>query len=374
MKRLLPRIGVIAASLLLVPGLALADGGDVTFRLDTGVAVPLTGPQADRFNVGGELTVKPMISVLPFFDLAPSATLLGLPSKISGIDTGTAWGLGGGFRFKRSRDASNTDTGFKAVSPWLDADLQYVRTGDLNRAALMIGAGAQVPTSDSRTLWVGPFVRYQDIVQGDRVGYDSTDAHVFIAGLTLEFGGAAKKADKACDEGCRDRDHDGVVDSLDRCPDVPGPVSNEGCPLGPVAKRPLPPPVPPTAPPPEPTKVEIRQRVQFNFDSASITKDAEQALAQVLQVLQAHPDWHVEIRGHASSDGPLAHNKQLAQRRAESVLAYLKKHGVPGDHMVAKGLGVSTPVAPNATEAGRVSNRRADFDVDFVIVKNGGAK
>lgn len=368
MRRFFPTIGVLLMTLLATSAAQAQD--PLTLRIEPGVAVPLAAPQADRFDVGGELTLKPMIGITPIVDLGLSTTVLVLPSDVSGVDAGTAWGVGGGVRLKRPRDASNKDTGARAVSPWVDADLQYVRTGDLNRAGLMFGAGAAFPVVDDRSLWAGPFIRYQDIFQGDRVGYDSTNAHVGIIGVSIEVGPRTKKVSE-CGDACGDRDRDGVLNGVDRCPDVPGPASNLGCPLPePKAEKPAPSPLPPVVPP----VVEIRQRVQFDFDSAAINKDAEQALAQVLQVLQQNPSWHVEIRGHASSDGPLAHNKKLAQRRAESVLTFLKTRGVAGSRMTAKGLGVTEPAAPNATEAGRTVNRRVDFSVDFVITKNGGTK
>ncbi len=373
MRQLFPTIGILLGALL-APTVALADEPDLTLRFEPGVAIPMTGPQADRFNVGGQVTLKPMIGILPLLDVGPSVTATALPSDVDGVDAGVAWGVGAGARVKRPRDyVNNTDTGLAAISPWLDGDFQYVRTGDLNRFGLMLGAGASAPTSDSRQLWVGPYVRYTDVVQSlvDRPGFDNTDAHVFTIGLSIEVGPKAKKNVAECGEPCGDRDGDGVINREDRCPDEPGPASNQGCPLPtPEAKKPPPPPLPPVVPVP----AAIRQRVQFDFDSAVITSDAASALGQVLQVLHANPTWHVEIRGHASSDGPLEHNKKLAQRRAESVLVFLKGQGIAGDRMVAKGLGIGSPVSPNSTEAGRVANRRVDFDVDFVIVKNGGAK
>lgn len=371
MRRILSKLGAVLAGVsLMLPSTANAD---VTLKLEPGVVVPMTAPQTDRFNPGASLTVKPLVGLGSYLDVGPSVSFLQLQSRIPGIDNGTVWALGGTVRLKRPRDEKNEGTGFSAASPWIDADLQYVRTGPLDRAGVAVGVGVQVPTSDARTLWVGPFARYQDVVQGVRAGFDNTDAHLMIFGLSAEFGPAAKP--KVCDRYCSDRDGDGVVDAYDRCPDVPGPVSNEGCPEGP--KAPPPPPCPETPPPaaPPPARVQITQVIPFKADSAVLDTMASVQLGDVVRLLADQGDWRLEVQGHASSEGPPEpYNTKLSQKRAQAVVDFLAARGLPADRMTAKGFGATVPAASNDSLEGRSQNRRVEFKVDFVIVRTGATK
>ena len=86
----------------------------------------------------------------------------------------------------------------------------------------------------------------------------------------------------------------------------------------------------------------------------------------------ADVSYHVNISGHASSEGQVEHNNKLAQKRADSVTEFLVASGIDRSRMTATGFGSRVPVADNATEDGRVVNRRVEFDVSFSLVK--GAK
>lgn len=355
-------LGILAGLSCLL--MSAASNAEVTVKLEPGVAVPVTEPQSDRFDTGFEMAGKVEIGVTPFFDLGPSVSYLILPSAIAGIDAGTAFGLGGTMRVKRPHDyENNTGDGFSAVSPWVDGDLQYVRTDALDRAGLSLAAGAAVPTSDERNIWVGPFVRYQNIFQAEKQGFDTSDARVMIIGLSVELGPSHTKtvaAPPPVEEPKEpsDRDHDGTPDATDRCPDVPGPKDNFGCPL--------PEPKPPVV---TPERVEIQGKVQFDWDSSKIREDQRSVLDDAAKTLLAHKGYKVKIEGHASSEGQVEHNNRLAQKRADAVANYLVSLGVPKDSVTATGFGSRVPVATNSTEEGRVANRRVEFVVNFVLVK-----
>ena len=53
----------------------------------------------------------------------------------------------------------------------------------------------------------------------------------------------------------------------------------------------------------------------------------------------------------------------LSQQRAEAVVAKLGELGVAPGVLTAKGYGQDKPVADNATDEGRASNRRIEFTV-----------
>ena len=341
---------------------ATSQAQNVSLKLEPGVAIPVTEPQSDLFHPGVAMSVKGLVELAPYADVGPTISFLGLPSADDSVDSGMAWGFGGGLRLKRPHDhENNTGSGFSAVSPWVDTDLQYVRTGDLNRVGLSMGVGAAVPTSDTRNLWVGPFVRYEDIFQAQKAGYDNSDGRILMIGVSLEISPKpAKKPVATPPVAESDRDKDGTPDKTDRCPDVPGPKDNFGCPRDPA-------PVPPAVVPE--TKLELQQKIQFDWDSANIRTSEHKALNEVVGALADRKGYKVRIEGHASSEGTVEHNNGLAQRRAEAVLDYLVSKGVPQDNLTAVGFGSRVPVGDNATEAGKVANRRVEFVVNIVLVK-----
>ena len=129
----------------------------------------------------------------------------------------------------------------------------------------------------------------------------------------------------------------------------------------PVAAEP-PPPAPAPAPAPEAqfvAKTSITlEGVNFAFNSADLTEDSKPVLDATAEGLKKHPHVKVEIQGHTDSVGKAAYNLKLSQRRAQSVLDYLVKDGVGPDQMVAKGYGLTQPIASNKDADGRAKNRR----------------
>jgi len=97
------------------------------------------------------------------------------------------------------------------------------------------------------------------------------------------------------------------------------------------------------------------------WDSPQLTETAKTILNKVAGDLSVYPlKKTIEVRGFASSEGQLAHNQVLSQNRSQSVADYLKAKGV-ANKLVAKGFGISYPIADNATEAGRIKNRRVEL-------------
>ncbi|WP_148254076.1 OmpA family protein [Aidingimonas lacisalsi] len=179
--------------------------------------------------------------------------------------------------------------------------------------------------------------------------------------------GVAKDA-----EGCPlDSDGDGVPDFRDECPGTPSgvEVNANGCPLDSDGDG-----VPdfkdqcPNTPAGEevnalgcPDSVVLRD-VNFEFDSARLTSQAESILDEVAERLVANDGVRVSIEGHTDAVGSAQYNMDLSQRRAESVMTYLESEGVAANRMRAQGFGEEQPIASNETDAGRAENRRVELD------------
>lgn len=144
-------------------------------------------------------------------------------------------------------------------------------------------------------------------------------------------------------KGCPlDTDGDGVLDYMDKCPNSrPGAkVNSDGC---------------------EIIENVVINSVQANFafDSADLSADMKAALDEVAAKLAATPgNEQIEIVGHTDSKGAEGYNQRLSERRAQSAADYLISKGVDAASVAVSGMGESSPVADNATEAGRAQNRR----------------
>jgi outer membrane protein OmpA-like peptidoglycan-associated protein len=333
---------LVGLACLALPSIAQAQ--ELTLRVEPGVAFPVGNPQHQRFDVGGALALKPEFSFGPgnVVSVGPSAQVIALPSTIDGTDTGTAWQFGGFLRLKRTHGPNNKGTGFGATSPWLDGDLGYVRTGDLNRIGWSVALGASVPTGADRQVWIGPFVRFNDIHQdGGQIGLNTNDAKTIIAGFSFEIGGPAKTVVVATEP-------------------TPEPTTPDAVPV---------------VQPPRPAvsqavsqQMHLSETIQFAWDSAVLDAKA-QTLLNIVRGKLADADTiqSVVVSGHASSEGQVHHNDVLAQKRAKAVADFLVAHGVDKTKITAIGFGSRVPVATNKTEAGRVANRRAVCVVDFTI-------
>jgi OOP family OmpA-OmpF porin len=113
-------------------------------------------------------------------------------------------------------------------------------------------------------------------------------------------------------------------------------------------------------PPPAPAPLVVLTGSHFAFDSSTLTPEAIHQLSDTLQALQDDPELRIRIDGYTDSIGSDAYNLRLSERRAEAVKRYLVSEGIAPSRIETRGLGESSPVADNATEAGRAQNRRVE--------------
>lgn len=112
------------------------------------------------------------------------------------------------------------------------------------------------------------------------------------------------------------------------------------------------------------------ENIYYEFDKAVLTSEAFQSMdTTILEILIQNPHIIVEIGSHTDSEGSDGYNQNLSQRRAESVVKYLRSKGIAKERIHAKGYGESQPVAPNKhpdgtdNPEGRALNRRTEFKV-----------
>lgn len=166
-------------------------------------------------------------------------------------------------------------------------------------------------------------------------------------GFTIYFGGekAPVETPRAVEpprpkvvEPPKDSDGDGVIDSLDKCPNTPkGATVNEvGC--------------------------WVCKNLNFDFDKWDIRPQYYPCLNEGVEYLESQPDMKVEVQGHTDNIGSQKYNQKLSEKRAMEVMNYLVTKGIAKERLCAKGFGFSDPVATNDTEEGRAKNRRVQFN------------
>jgi OOP family OmpA-OmpF porin len=103
--------------------------------------------------------------------------------------------------------------------------------------------------------------------------------------------------------------------------------------------------------------------IKFKRASADLERASFPTLDELAQIAGACPDLRIDIEGHTDAEGTPERNKRLSERRARSVVEYLRKAGVPAERLTAAGYGETRPVAPNDTIENRAKNRRIEFAV-----------
>lgn len=128
-------------------------------------------------------------------------------------------------------------------------------------------------------------------------------------------------------------------------------------------------PPPPPPPPPKPQRVEVKadriqinEKIQFDFDKATIRSESHDLLNEIVSVIKKNPHIKkISIEGHTSSEGSDKYNQSLSDKRAASVRQYLVEHGIADGMLTSAGFGESRPIADNDTDAGKEKNRRVEF-------------
>jgi chemotaxis protein MotB len=113
--------------------------------------------------------------------------------------------------------------------------------------------------------------------------------------------------------------------------------------------------------------VELPAAVLFASGSAEVSTEGRQALQEIAKILRKVPGKRFMVGGH-TDDVPIgkgspaySSNWSLSAARAVTVTEELIQSGLRANHLVAAGYGEYDPIASNATDKGRVKNRRIEI-------------
>jgi OOP family OmpA-OmpF porin len=108
---------------------------------------------------------------------------------------------------------------------------------------------------------------------------------------------------------------------------------------------------------------ELLAKGTIRFESGRSTLDPDSAglLDRLIETALRCPTTNIEVAGHTDTDGENASNQALSEKRAQAVVDYLVKAGLPAGRFTAIGYGSTQPVATNETDLGKAQNRRIEF-------------
>ncbi len=165
-------------------------------------------------------------------------------------------------------------------------------------------------------------------------------------------------------DGCPeiDNDRDRILDTDDQCPGKDGQPrrdtaevyngkdDDDGCPDGRIRMG--------------ETIIHILDKIHFEYDSATIRPESFPILDEIATtILMNERIRRVEVQGHSDERGSERYNNQLSQRRAESVVAYLRRFGVESERLLARGYGETVPKESAHNQRAWAANRRVEFHI-----------
>jgi outer membrane protein OmpA-like peptidoglycan-associated protein len=159
-----------------------------------------------------------------------------------------------------------------------------------------------------------------------------------------------------CPEEDLDSDRDGVPDKDDDCPEaketINGHEDDDGCPDSGDPRVIY-----------EDGKFKILDAVHFEHGKAEIKPESHSLLDQVALTIKANPGTNVRVEGHTDDTGPRDVNMRLSKARAQAVRKYLVNKGVNPARLSAEGYGPDKPLEKGTSDADRTKNRRVEFVV-----------
>jgi outer membrane protein OmpA-like peptidoglycan-associated protein len=105
--------------------------------------------------------------------------------------------------------------------------------------------------------------------------------------------------------------------------------------------------------------------VFFDWDSAAITQQAALILDNLVNVLTEVPAaCPLDMIGHTDRSGPANYNMALSRRRAEAVMAYLRRHGVQRKNTV-RAFGEKTSLVDTPDGVREPQNRFVEIYIGY---------
>ena len=144
---------------------------------------------------------------------------------------------------------------------------------------------------------------------------------------------------------------DGVLDKDDDCVNIPGPKSNNGCPVI------------------EEEEQEILntafENLEFESGKDIIKEVSFPSLEELANLLIKKSEWKIAVAGHTDNVGSAKTNLVLSKKRSQAIADYLDQRGCEFKRVCCSVFWRRETVADNDTKEGRQQNRRVEMTIIF---------
>ena len=110
-------------------------------------------------------------------------------------------------------------------------------------------------------------------------------------------------------------------------------------------------------------ELSFTDKLLFDFGASGLTAPSRSAIQKISAALLKVGITHMRVEGHTDNEGAEVLNTKLSLARANVVADAMGVAGIPRGNIIIKGLGMSKPVASNASKAGQAENRRVTIIV-----------
>ena len=114
-------------------------------------------------------------------------------------------------------------------------------------------------------------------------------------------------------------------------------------------------------------RITMTNQTAFDTNSSTIKPGFDSTMDKLADVVVRYAKTTLVVVGHTDNVGSDSYNQKLSERRAAAVAQYFESRRVNPVRPSVSGKGESSPVASNASEAGRQQNRRVEIYVEPVV-------
>jgi peptidoglycan-associated lipoprotein len=107
------------------------------------------------------------------------------------------------------------------------------------------------------------------------------------------------------------------------------------------------------------------KRVHFSLDSSMLTEAGKQGLNEAAEKLAVLSRVTLFVDGHTDDRGTTEYNMSLGERRAQTVIDYLKRLGIDSDRLRRVSFGEESPISGGGGALDLAKNRRVDFRIMY---------
>lgn len=108
-------------------------------------------------------------------------------------------------------------------------------------------------------------------------------------------------------------------------------------------------------------KIEGLETINFEYDKSNLTTDGRRKAQMAAEWMKKNSNVNLQIEGHCDARGSIEYNLSLGERRANTVLNYMKTLGVESSRMSVISYGKEKLLSPGDSESDHARNRRANF-------------